>query len=592
MDLYNFYTGKEFEAYEFLGAHTYWGGTTFRTFAPAAKHVSVICSFNGWSEIPMNRIYDGNFWEVSIPGTMTGHMYKYRIYRNDGGFTDHADPYGFYAGLRPENSSVIFDIKTSYQWNDQQWMKKRYDIVNGPINIYEIHFGSWRKKVNDDENGFYSYSELADLLVPYLKENGYNFLEIMPLNEYPCDQSWGYQTTGYFSPTARYGNPNELRTFVEACHKNDIAVILDFIPVHFAVDGYGLKNYDGTALYEYPNAAMGYNEWGSCNFMHSRGETCSFLQSSANYWLSEYHFDGLRMDAVGNLIYWQGNPGRGENKPAIKFLQTMNQGLKARHNDCILFAEDSSSWQGVTKPVEYGGLGFDFKWDLGWMHDTLDYFATGSQYRSDNYHKLTFSMMYYYNEHYLLPLSHDEVVHGKATIVQKMSDLYEGKFRQAKAFYMYMFAHPGKKLNFMGNEIGQLREWDESREQDWDILSYPIHDGFHKFMIKLNKTYLNYDAFSKWDYNTEGFYWIDCNLTDKNVYSFVRRFEDQRILCIFNFSAFTQDYICQLGDCKITPLLRSDGDEIAEAKPETESISGEASFKLPMFSAFYYILEY
>lgn len=593
MDIYNFYTGKEFEAYEYLGAHTYWGGTTFRTFAPSAKHVAVIGDFSNWEEVPMHQVMDGNFWEVSIPGTMTGNLYKYKIYGRDGSFKEHADPFGFYAELRPATASIVFDIKTSYDFKDHRWMKKRHTLADGPMNIYELHFGSWRKPDDSNPDSWYNYSELGNILIPYLKENGFNFLEIMPLNEYPCDQSWGYQSTGFFAPTSRYGNPNELRQFIEQCHENDIAVILDFIPVHFAVNDYGLKDYDGgNSLFEYPNNFAKYNEWGSCNFMHSRGETCSFLQSAANFWLSLYHFDGLRMDAVGNLIYWMGDNNRGENKCAINFIKTMNQGLKERHGDILLFAEDSSSYQGVTKSVAQGGLGFDFKWDLGWMNDTLSYFQTQPDCRSEKYHKLTFSMMYYYNERFILPFSHDEVVHGKASIVNKMSDLYEGKFRQARALYMYMYAHPGKKLNFMGNEFGQLREWDEKRGQDFDLLKYPIHDDFNRFFKTLSHFYLNHPALSALDYSTEGFYWVDCNMPNENIYAFIRQCEGEKLLAVFNFSYRTQDYCPDLGyDCILTPLLNSN-DEIfgGEIKADNTPIICNRWVKLtlPGYHACYY----
>lgn len=595
MDIYNFYTGKEFEAYEYLGAHTYWGGTTFRTFAPSAKHVALIGDFSNWEEIAMSRVNDGNFWEVSVPGAMTGNLYKYRIYKRDGSFIDHADPFGFFAELRPATASIVYDIKTSYYFSDQKWMKKRHELINGPINIYEMHFGSWKKPDDEDPESWYRYSELGDILIPYLKENGFNFLEIMPLNEHPCDQSWGYQSTGFFSPTSRYGTPDELKKFVDQCHENDIAVILDFIPVHFAVNDYGLRDYDGgQSLFEFPNAFAKYNEWGSCNFMHSRGETCSFLQSAANYWLSEYHFDGLRMDAVGNLIYWQGNQYRGENKSAINFLKTMNQGLKERHGSILLFAEDSSSYPNVTKPTWAGGLGFDFKWDLGWMNDTLSYFQTGADYRSEKYNKLTFSMMYYYNERFILPLSHDEVVHSKATIVDKMSDLYEGKFQQARAFYMYMYAHPGKKLNFMGNELGQLREWDETRGQDFDILTYPIHDAFHHFFMKLSNIYLKHPAFSAWDYDNRGFYWIDCNMPNENIYSFVRQSENEKILAVFNFSYREQEYCPDLGyKCTLTPLLNSNDETYGgsvKVNPEPIECDNWCKLTLPGYHAEYYII--
>ncbi len=587
MDFYHFYTGKEFEAQEYLGAHIYCGGTTFRTFAPSAKHIAVIGEFNGWTETPMNRVYDGNFWECSIEGALAGMMYKYRIYKQDGSFIDHADPYAFYSEVRPASASIIYD-RSKNKFNDEKWMKKRKNMMQEPLNIYELHFGSWRKKT-EEEDGWYSYRELAELLVPYLKENGYNYVELMPLSEYPCDASWGYQATGYFSPTSRYGTPGELAGFVDYCHQNDIGVILDFVPVHFAVNDYALWNYDGTALFEYPNSAVGVNEWGSCNFMHSRGETCSFLQSAAYYWLKEYHFDGLRMDAVGNLIYWQGDTGRGECKPAISFLQVMNQGLKQRFPEVMLIAEDSSSWIGVTKPVQEGGLGFDYKWDLGWMNDTLAYFSMPPQYRSGNYHKLTFSMQYFYDEHFLLPLSHDEVVHGKATILQKMGTEYERKFPQARAMYMYMYAHPGKKLNFMGNEIGQLREWDERREQDWCILEYPVHDEFHRFMKELNQCYLNNPALSRNDYNREGFQWIDCRQEEKNVYVFERRCSAQTILAIFNFSDEVQEY--ELSGAGEMTLLFDSQQGCCGVKGISEKNQKEHLLKLSPFSGKYYIIE-
>lgn len=328
------YTGKEFEAYQYLGAHVLESGTTFRTFAPAAQRVSVIGEFNGWTETPMNRVHDGNFWECTIDGVGSDLMYKYRIYRQDGSFIDHADPYAFYSEMRPGTASKTYALG-GYKFKDAKWQKGCKVGHDKPINIYEMHFGSWKKRGEGQED-WYTYEELAPILIAYLKEYGYNYVEIMPLCEYPCDESWGYQDTGYFSPTARYGKPEELKSFVDQCHQAGIGVILDFVPVHFAVNDYALAEYDGTALYEYPNMAVGRNEWGSCNFMHSRGEVCSFLQSSAYYWLREFHFDGLRMDAVGNLIYWQGDANRGENLAALKFIRTMNQGLKERVPECLL----------------------------------------------------------------------------------------------------------------------------------------------------------------------------------------------------------------------------------------------------------------
>lgn len=593
MDFYNFYTGKEFEAHKFLGAHVFDGGITFRTFAPSASRISVIGEFNGWTETPMNKTYDGNFWECTIPGAPAWNMYKYRIYKRDGSFIDHADPYAFYSELRPGTASVTCP-RGGYAFTDEAWFEERKGAHQKPVNIYEMHFGSWKKKTTEDAaqkqtDSWYTYRELAPLMIPYLKENGYNYIEIMPLSEYPCDESWGYQGTGYFSPTSRYGKPADLKYFIDQCHKNSIGVLLDFVPVHFAVNDYALADYDGTALYEYPHIDVGRNEWGSCNFMHSRGEVCSFLQSCALYWLEEFHFDGLRMDAVGNLIYWQGDKGRGENISALKFLRTMNQGIKERVPDALLFAEDSTPFEGVTRPVSQGGLGFDYKWDLGWMHDTLNYFQSSPEERKEKYHQLTFSMMYFYNERYLLPLSHDEVVHGKATIAQKMNGGYEGKFPQARAFYLYMYAHPGAKLNFMGNELAQLKEWSEEDPLDWMLLDFPVHEAFHRFMGDLNSCYLENPALWQRDYERDGFSWVDCHQEEKCVYVFERKSDSQTVLGIFNFSDKPQTYTLESGKLlSYSLLLASDleiygGSKVYE-EDELEFTDETAVFELSPFS--------
>ena len=591
MDTYGFYTGTEFEAYRYMGAHCTADGTVFRTFAPSAEKISVIGEFNNWTETPMNKISDGNFWECVIKNAVHCQLYKYRIYKQDGTFTDHCDPYGFYAELRPNTASRIFDLDR-YKFGDKKWFSRRKNFIEKPVNIYELHFGSWKKK--SDEK-WYTYSELADILIPYLKENGFNYAELMPLNEHPCDESWGYQSTGFFAATSRYGDPDGLREFVDKCHQNDIGVIMDFVPVHFAVDDYALWNYDGTALYEYPHSDVGQSEWGSCNFMHSRGEVRSFLQSAAYFWLKEFHFDGLRMDAVSNLIYWQGDPARGVNKMAVDFIRSMNSGLKERIPHVMLIAEDSSSYEGVTEPVSQGGLGFDFKWDLGWMNDTLDYFRLSPADRVSNYHKLTFSMMYFYNEKFILPLSHDEVVHGKATIIQKINGDYDVKFPQARALYLYMLCHPGKKLNFMGNEIAQFREWNEKREQDWDILKYPNHDSFHHYIMELNRLYLESPALYADDFTTEGFQWLDCHCEEKCVYAFIRKSQKQTLLAIFNFSDKSAEHtLTNNGIKKLDLLIDSNfnrfGGEISQPlKPVISSDSIE--FRLTPFSGQLYCVK-
>ena len=540
MDFYGFYMGQEFEAYRFLGAQVQGDGSVvFRTFAPNAASISVIGDFNSWQGSDMHKIYDGNFWELTVPQVEVGSRYKFRITSQTGKTIDHCDPYGFGSEKRPHTASVVRTLD-SYSFQDGAWMDRRGEGYQQPLNIYEVHLGSWQRK-SDASDDWYTYEELAQRLIPYVKECGYNYIELMPLAEHPCDASWGYQDTGFFSPTSRYGTPDQLRFFIDQCHQNHIGVIMDFVPVHFAVDDYALWNYDGTPLYEYPNTAVGRSEWGSCNFMHSRGEVRSFLQSAALYWLKEFHVDGLRMDAVSNLIYWQGDPGRGENRGGIQFLQTMNQGLKQRQPHALLIAEDSTSYSGVTRDVAHGGLGFDYKWDLGWMNDTLSYFQTPPQMRPQHYHKLTFSMMYFYQERYLLPLSHDEVVHGKATILQKMHGDYEEKFPQARALYCYMMAHPGKKLNFMGNEIGQFREWDESREQDWNLLSYPKHDELFRFIRDLNHLYLSHSALWQEDDREQGFRWLDCHQEERCIYAMERRSAKERLVFVFNFSDQTQD---------------------------------------------------
>lgn len=595
MDMYGFYTGKIFDAYRDLGAHLGSQGTRFRVFAPNAEKVSVIGDFSGWDDLPMEKVYDGNFYECLVPEAKEGMRYKIRIYEKNGRFIDHCDPYGYGMELRPQNSSIIRDMD-KYEFHDKTWMKRRKDGMDKAVNIYEVHLGSWRLK-DAEHTEWYSYSEFADEIIPYLKENGYNYLEIMPICEYPSDESWGYQALGFYAPTSRYGSADELKEMIDKCHQAGIGVILDFAPVHFAVDDFGLANFDGTPLYEYPHTDVAYNEWGSKNFIHSRGEVRSFLQSAAFYWIKEYHFDGIRMDAISNMIYWQGNPERGINKNAVSFLQYMNQGIKKQFPSIMLIAEDSTAFEGVTKSVEDGGLGFDYKWDMGWMNDTLEYFKGDTGDRVRDYYKLTFSMQYFYSERFLLPFSHDEVVHGKATILQKMNGEYEEKFPQARALYMYMYAHPGKKLNFMGNEIGQLREWDEKREQDWGVTAYPKHDSFRYFMCRLNQFYLMNEAFYHDDYGREGFLWVDCHNQPKCIYAFIRKAQAQSILAVFNLSENTQaGYRVSIGEYKKANLVFDSNWECFGGTVVEKEISYKAGehaiwLDLEPFSAKYIILE-
>lgn len=618
MDIYEFYSGRSFDAYRELGAHvkkevtgkkTVVSGVEFVTYAPNALGVNVIGEFNDWNETVMERCYDGSFFKVFVPEARPGMMYKYKIYHRDGSSMEHCDPYGFGMELRPAFASIIRDMDT-YRFHDAKWMKNRSVCQGSPLNIYEVHLGSWRTKPVFDEQGnpltpeeiaesnrvaesWYTYKEIAPMLAEYVKEQGYNYVEFMPLSEHPSDQSWGYQNTGFFSPTSRYGTADELKEMIDILHQHNIGTILDFVPVHFALDDYGLARYDGTALYEYPSNDVGYSEWGSMNFIHSKGEVRSFLQSAANYWLSEYHFDGLRMDAISRIIYWMGDESRGVNDRAVDFIRNMNQGLKDRHPSIILCAEDSTDFKGTTKETKYGGLGFDYKWDMGWMNDTLNFFRTLPFVRGEHYHDLTFSMMYNYNERYLLPLSHDEVVHGKATIIQKMAGMYEEKFPQAKALYAYMYAHPGKKLNFMGNEIGQFREWDEKREQDWDLLKYPNHDSFHQYMKALNKIYMKEPALSAWDDDPNGFAWILCGKEKDVVYIFQREVNEDKVIVVLNLSGLVyKNYHFNYGNGDtMKVLINSDWNKFGGSTKDTEKtikgVNGDFGFDLPAFSGIY-----
>lgn len=602
MDLYGFYTGKIFDTYQYLGAKVCEHGTVFRTFAPNAERVAIIGEFNQWQETPMEKICDGNFYECWVPEANAGQRYKIRVYEKRGRFIDHADPYGYGMECRPNNCSIIRNLQ-EYQFFDSKWMKNRTDGKDKAVNIYEVHLGSWRTKKEKQgesiEQTWFRYEEITEELISYVKENGYNYIELMPLCEYPCDESWGYQALGFYSPTARYGDMNGLKYLIDMCHRQEIGVILDFAPVHFAVDDYGLAEFDGTPLYEYPHRDIAYNEWGSKNFMHSRGEVRSFLQSAAMYWLKEYHFDGIRMDAISNMIYWQGKKERGVNQDAVRFIQYMNQEIKRAIPAVMLIAEDSTSYPNVTVSVAEGGLGFDYKWDMGWMNDTLEYFRGDSNDRRRDYYKLHFSMHYYYSERFLLPLSHDEVVHGKATILQKMNGQYEDKFSQARAFYMYMFAHPGKKLNFMGNEIGQFREWDEKREQDWNLLTYPIHDAFHRFMMELNHIYKNYPELYECDYFNKGFIWVDEKSQERVTYAFLRtgNVDGKSILAVFNFSDVDIfDYKCQFTKEYKGRLLLNSNWEVFGGNEKREEVfvetnEREISMKLPAFSGKYFVLE-
>jgi len=525
MNRQDFYDGKLFDAYRYMGAHKDGDKIRFVTYAPRASRISIIGEFNNWNEEFMEQDAQSGFFLFYSDKAKEGQMYKYCIYGPDGNRQEHCDPYGFEMELRPGACSIIRDI-TTYRFNDRSWMQMRSVGMEDAINIYEMHMGSWRMN-KKDENGWYQYDEIAKMLVPYLKQNNYTHVELMPLSEHPFDGSWGYQNTGFFAPTKRYGTPDKLMKFVDMMHQAGIGVIMDFVPVHFAVDGYGLKLYDGTPLYEYDNKDTGESEWGSCNFIHSRREVQCFLQSAANYWLEEYHFDGIRMDAVSRLIYWQGDESRGVNDTAIDFLKAFNLGLKQRHPTAMLIAEDSTAYPGVTEPVWKGGLGFDYKWDLGWMHDTLDYFKEDPINRKYHHNKITFTSTYMYNENYMMPLSHDEVVHGKSSLVYKMPGDEWQKFANLRALYTYMYTHPGAKLLFMGNEFAQTGEWNYTQSLDWHLLQYPVHKGMQNYVKDLNAIYTTETSLYQNQFKPEGFEWVEANDHDNSIFIYLRKGKDE-----------------------------------------------------------------
>lgn len=577
MDLHEFYMGSVFNAYEFFGAHIQSDGVVFRVFAPNAAYIEVIGEFNNWQGQHMNREGNGGIHTVSIPNAHAGQMYKYRIHTRNGGYMDKADPYGFASELRPNSASVITDLY-SFKFTDGEWLAKRTKGYNSPMNIYELHMGSWliphSGEEEDETDGFINYRDLAGPLIRYVREHGFTHIEVLPLAEHPADCSWGYQVTGFFSPTSRYGSPDDLKYFINECHKAGIGVITDFVPVHFAVDSYSLVNFDGTPLYEYPNDGAGRSEWGTYNFNFYRGEVRSFMQSAANYWLTEFHFDGIRMDAISNILYWQGDAKRGVNNGAVSFVRGMNEGLHKRHPTAILMAEDSTDFLKVTAPAEYNGLGFDYKWDMGWMNDTLDFFRTPPEERPAHYHDITFSMQYFYNELFILPFSHDEVVHGKATIIQKMWGDYDVKFPQCRAMYAYMFTHPGKKLNFMGSEIAMFREWDEKKEPDRFLLKYPLHDSFLRFFTDLSRLYLENPALHSGEYNMDCFKWLEADAPDKCVYVYKRSAEGRTVLVALNFSdrRYEGFRIGVDGEYTVRELLNSDSDIYSGSTPTREAV--------------------
>ncbi len=554
-DLYLFHQGTNYHAYEMLGAHFTEQegkkGVRFAVWAPHAKSISVVGDFNGWDTRvnAMFRCVDGEIWTAFIEGLKPGDLYKYAIEPQWGGpHIMKADPYGFYAEKKPETASRLYDMN-GYAWSDGEWIEKqkRQSSYSRPMLAYEVHAGSWRR----GENGEYlTYREMADRLISYVKEMNYTHIEFMPLCEHPFDGSWGYQTTGYYAVTSRYGTPDDFRYLVDTAHQNGIGIIMDWVPGHFCKDNQGLREFDGQTLYESDNPQLSDNKgWGTVNFDYGRTEVKSFLISNALFWFSEYHIDGLRVDGVANMLYldfgredgeWCPNKyGGNNNLEAMDFIKTLNEVIFKDFPQALMIAEESTAWPLVSKPVYMGGMGFNYKWNMGWMNDMLKYVSLDPIYRKWNHDKVTFSFMYFDKENFVLPLSHDEVVHGKCSLIEKMPGDYWQKFAGLRAFFGYWMAHPGKKLLFMGGEFGQFIEWNFDQALDWHLVEqFEKHAQLSEYSKALNQFYVDHKAFWEVDFDWNGFQWIDCDDTDNSVISFLRKAEDSDdyVLVICNFT--------------------------------------------------------
>ncbi len=616
--VYLFHKGENYRAYEMLGCHRMAKegkeGFVFRTWAPHAKSIRVVGDFNTWdyTEAPqMEKISEG-VWECFIPDVHIYDAYKYYIEKQDGSFCYKSDPYAYHMETRPGTASKVYDID-GFRWSDGRYRsaKARKDFRQNPMNIYEVHLGSWKQYENGE---FLSYTRLAEQLIPYVKEMGYTHIELMPVSEYPYDPSWGYQVTGYYAPTSRYGTPHAFMDFVDRCHKADIGVILDWVPAHFPKDDNGLYQFDGECCYEYSDPLKNeHPDWNTRIFDFGRNEVVSFLISNAVYWLDKYHIDGLRVDAVASMLYldygkqngeWRPNQyGDNKNLEAIAFLKKLNQAVKETNRSALMIAEESTAFPGVTKPVEEDGLGFSFKWNMGWMNDMLQYMSTDPLYRKGVHQNLTFSLTYAFSENYVLPLSHDEVVHGKCSLINKMPGDYDQKFDNLRAFYGYMMAHPGKKLSFMGNEFAQFIEWNYEQELDWLLLDYPKHQRMQKYVKDLNRFYLDHSALWQNDTDWNGFKWISHDDYEQNIISF-RRIDKKgkEVICVCNFCPVTRtNYRIGVPYYGVyTPVLSSDDKKYGGMGTKVEAVTSEAVpfhgydysivLTVPQMSAVYYTI--
>jgi 1,4-alpha-glucan branching enzyme len=582
---------KKMESYHYMGCHAIEKGEEkghrFRVWAPRALGVSIVGDFNGWdaSKNPMERISDRGVFEGTVWGLSPYEIYKYAINAPDGRILFKSDPYAFHTETPPATASKIYDC-FEYPWQDDTWITKRAQTIpyDQPINIYEISFSSWKRH---EDGNFYTYREYANELIPYIKQMGYTHIEIMPLGEYPYDGSWGYQVTGYFAPTSRFGKPSDFQYFVDACHQNGIGVILDWVPAHFPKDAHGLYEFDGTCCYEYEDPLKNEHDgWGTRVFDYQKQEVREFLISNALFWFDCYHIDGLRVDAVASMLYldygrkdWRPNwRGGRENLEAVSFLQELNHRIFEKFPNVLMIAEESTAWPLVTKPTFLGGLGFNFKWNMGWMNDTVSYFETDPAHRSDRHNQLTFSMTYAFSENYILPLSHDEVVHGKRSLLNKMPGCYEEKFASLRALYGYMMAHPGKKLLFMGGEFGQFIEWDHQKGLDWLLLEYDYHRKLRDYVKELNHIYLAHAPLWENDVDWKGFSWICADDWKQNIIAFQRMDKKGEILiAVCNFSLTKREHyrigVCEPGTYR--ELLNSDWEKFGGQNIKNDSLKSD-----------------
>ncbi len=595
-DQYLFGKGTHYDLYNKLGAHpmTMEGkdGVYFAVWAPNAKKVSLVGDFNNWDQDThvMNRLEPMGIYELFVPGMEVGQIYKYAIRTGEGKVVLKADPYSFQMEKRPNNASVVADI-SHFQWNDEKWMKKRkkFDVKKSPMFVYEVHPGSWKKHpvTEEDEDGYYNYRELAVALADYVNDMGYTHVELMGIAEHPFDGSWGYQVTNYFAPTSRHGSPEDFQFFVDYLHEHKIGIILDWVPAHFPRDAFGLAEFDGTCLYEYADTRKGeHPDWGTKVFDYSKTEVVNFLICNALYWIEKYHIDGLRVDAVASMLYldygrndgqWVPNIyGGNENLEAIEFFKHLNTIVKERNPGALMIAEESTAWPKVTDKAEYGGLEFSLKWNMGWMHDFLEYMKLDPYFRKFNHNKMNFAMMYAYAENYMLVLSHDEVVHLKCSMLEKMPGLYDDKFRNLMAGYAFMTGHPGKKLLFMGQDFGQHQEWSEARELDWFLLEKDRNRQLQNFVRALLHIYRKNKCLYEYDCYPEGFEWINANDGDRSIFSFTRHSESGKnnLLFVCNFTPVARpDY--RVGTTcrrKHTLILNSDAAEFGGSGAERPEV--------------------